>query len=77
MENSFHYLGESLNSCDAISTKCKSKHGRTPKYDRQNQLLQGQALEQLVENTRQREFDKLFDSIQVYDGRTLRNLSLD
>ena len=33
-----------------------------------NQLLQGQALERLVENTRQREFDKLFDSIPVYDG---------
>ena len=32
-----------------------------------NQLLQGQALGQLVENTRQREFDKLFDSIPVYD----------
>ena len=34
----------------------------------QNQLLQGQALGQLVENTRQREFDQLFDSIPVYDG---------
>ena len=33
-----------------------------------NQLLQGQALGRLVENTRQREFDKLFDSIPVYDG---------
>ena len=33
-----------------------------------NQLLQGQALERLVENTQQREFDKLFDSIPVYDG---------
>ena len=29
----------------------------------QNQNLQSQALGQLVENTRQREFDKLFDSI--------------
>ena len=33
-----------------------------------NQQLQGRALGQLVENTRQREFDKLFDSIPVYDG---------
>ena len=33
-----------------------------------NQLLQGRALGQLVENTRQREFDKLFDSIPIYDG---------
>ena len=33
-----------------------------------NQQLQGQALRQLVENTHQREFDKLFDSIPIYDG---------
>ena len=33
-----------------------------------NQELQGKALGQLVENTRQREFDKLFDSIPIYDG---------
>ena len=33
-----------------------------------NQELQGQALGQLVENTHQREFDKLFDSIPIYDG---------
>ena len=37
----------------------------------QNQHLQGQALSQLVENTRQREFDKLFDSIPDYDGEDL------
>ena len=30
--------------------------------------FKGQALGQLVENTRQREFDKLFDSIPIYDG---------
>ena len=40
-----------------------------------NQLLQGQALGQLVENTRPREFDKLFDSIPVYDGEDPENLS--
>ena len=32
-----------------------------------NQELQGQALGQLIENTRQRKFDKLFDSIPIYD----------
>ena len=36
-----------------------------------NQNLQGQALEQLIENTWQREFDKLFDSIPIYDGEDL------
>ena len=55
-------------SCDAISTKCESKHGRHLNMTAKNQLLQAQALERLVENTRQREFDKLFDSIPVYDG---------
>ena len=34
----------------------------------QNQQLQGQVLSQLVENTQQREFDKLFDSIPIYEG---------
>ena len=32
MENSFTKL------CDAISTKCESKHGRTLKYDRQKSI---------------------------------------
>ena len=55
--------------CDAISTKCESKHGRTPKYDHQKSITPiTQALGRLVENTRQREFAKLFDSIPVYDG---------
>ena len=36
-----------------------------------NQQLQGQAQGQLVENTRQKEFDKLFDPIPIYDwGRS-------
>ena len=33
-----------------------------------NQELQGQALGQLVKNTRQCEFNKPFDSILIYDG---------
>ena len=41
MENSLHYLGESLKSCDAISTKCESKHGRTPKYDHEKSVAPG------------------------------------
>ena len=36
-----------------------------------NQELQGKSLSQLVENTQQREFDKLFDSIPIYDGEDL------
>ena len=34
----------------------------------QSQQRQKEALEALVENTRQREFDKLFDAIPLYDG---------
>ena len=68
MENSFHYLGESLNQVmqfqQNVNRNMVEHLNMTPK----NQLLQGQALERLVENTRQREFDKLFDSIPVYDG---------
>ena len=37
----------------------------------QNQHLQGQALSQLVENTHQQEFDKIFDSIPIYDVEDL------
>ena len=33
-----------------------------------SQRKQKEALEALVENTRQREFDKLFDAIPLYDG---------
>ena len=33
-----------------------------------NQNLQEQALEKFVENIRQQESDKLFDSIPIYDG---------
>ena len=62
MENSLHYLGESLNH--VMQFQQNVDWNMTVK----NQLLQGQALGQLVENTRQREFDKLFDSIPVYDG---------
>ena len=33
MENSLHYLGESLKPCNAIPTKCEPQHGRALKYD--------------------------------------------
>ena len=41
MENSLHYLGRITESCDAISTKCESEHGRTPKYDREKSVAPG------------------------------------
>ena len=68
MENSFHYLGESLNHVMQFQQNVNQNMVEHLNMTAKNQLLQGQALERLVENTRQREFDKLFDSIPVYDG---------
>ena len=68
MENSFHYLGESLNHVMQFQQNVNPNMVEHLNMTAKNQLLQGQALERLVENTRQRKFDKLFDSIPVYDG---------
>ena len=68
MENSLHYLGESLNHVMQFQQNVNRNMVEHLNMTARNQLLQGQALGQLVENTRQREFDKLFDSIPVYDG---------
>ena len=68
MENSLHYLGESLNHVMQFQQNVNRNMVEHLNMTVKNQLLQGQALGQLVGNTRQREFDKLFDSIPVYDG---------
>ena len=34
-------FGRITESCDAISTKCESKLGRTPKYDREKSVAPG------------------------------------
>ena len=67
-ENSLHYLGESLNHVMQFQQNVNWNMVEHLNMTVKNQLLQGQALGQLVENTRQREFDKLFDLIPVYDG---------
>ena len=76
MENSLHYLGESLNHVMQFQQNVNRNMVEHLNMTVKNQLLQGQALGQLAENTRQREFDKLFDSIPVYDGEDPKNLSL-
>ena len=68
MENSLHYLGESLNHVMQFQQNVNRNMVEHLNMTAKNQLLQGQALGRLVENTQQREFDKLFDSIPVYDG---------
>ena len=61
MENSLHYLGESLNHVMQFQQNVNRNMVEHLNMTVKNQLLQGQALGQLVENTRQREFDKLFE----------------
>ena len=68
MENSLHYLGESLNHVMQFQQNVNRNMVEHLNMTVKNQELQGKALSQLVENTRQREFDKLFDSIPIYDG---------
>ena len=68
MENSLHYLGESLNHVMQFQQNVNWNMVEYLNMTVKNQQLQGQALGQLVENTRQRESDKLFDSIPIYDG---------
>ena len=67
MENSLHYLGESLNHVMQFQQNVNRNMVEHLNMTVKNQLLQGRALGQLVENARQREFDKLFDSILVYN----------
>ena len=68
MENSLHYLGESLNHVMQFQQNVNRNMVEHLNMTVKNQELEGKALGQLVENTRQREFDKLFDSIPIYDG---------
>ena len=66
MENSLHYLGESLQH--VMQFQQNVNRNMVEHLNMTVQHLQGQALGQLVENTCQWEFDKLFDSIPIYDG---------
>ena len=68
MENSLHYLGELLNHVMQFQQNVNQNMVEHLNMTVRNQELQGQALGQLVENTRQWEFDKVFDSIPIYDG---------
>ena len=68
MENSLHYLGELLQHVMQFQQNVNRNMVEHLNMTVQNQHLQSQALDQLVENTRQWEFDKLFDSIPIYDG---------
>ena len=68
MENSFHYLGESLLHLAQFQQNVNQNMTGHLLSTAQSQQKQKEALEALVENTRQREFNKLFDAIPLYDG---------
>ena len=68
MENSLHYLGESLNHVMQFQQNVNRNIVEHLNMTVKNQELQGQVLGQLVENTCQREFEKFFDSIPIYGG---------
>ena len=64
----FPLLRRITKSCDAISTKCESKHGRTLKFDRQKSITPRTSIGATGGGIPDKGFDKLFDSILVYDG---------
>ena len=68
MENSFQFLGESLLHLAQFQQNVNRNMANHLLDTAQLQQKQKVALEALVENTRQREFDKLFDAIPLYDG---------
>ena len=68
MENSFQFLGESLLHLAQFQQNVNRNMASHLLDTAKSQRKQKEALEALVENTRQREFDKLFDAIPLYDG---------
>ena len=68
MDNTLHYLRESVNHVVQFQQNVNRNMVEHLNMTIKNQELQGKALGHLVENTRQREFDMLFDSIPIYDG---------
>ena len=75
MENSLHYLGESLNHVMQFQQNVNRNMVEHLNMTVKNQLLQGQALGQLVENTRQGNLINCLTQSQCMMGRTLKNLS--
>ena len=73
IENSLHYLEESLNHVMQFQQNVNQNMVKHLNMTVKNQELQGKALGQLVENTRQWEFDQLFDSIPIYDREDSEN----
>ena len=68
VENSLQYMGDSMNrllEAQRYVNQTMAAHMNALTAAQETQSI---ALAQLVENTRQREFDKMFNTIPIYDG---------
>ena len=76
MENLLHYLGESLNHVMQFQQNVNQNMVEHLNMTVKNQLLQGQALGQLVENTDKENLINCLIQSRCMMERTLKNLSL-
>ena len=76
MENSLHYLGESLNHVMQFQQNVNCNMVEHLNMTAKNQLLQGQALGQLVETHDKENLINCLIQSRCMTGRTQRNLSL-
>ena len=68
VENSLQYVGESLSRMMLTQQNVNRNMVDHLNLTAEAQDVQTHVLNRLVENTRQREFDKLFNAIPIYDG---------
>ena len=68
VENSLQYVGESLSQLMLTQQKVNRNMVDHLNLTAEAQDVQTHILTKFVENTRQREFDKLFNTIPIYDG---------
>ena len=71
VENSLQYVGESLSRLMLTQQNVNRNMVDHLNLTAEAQEVQTQVLNKLVKNTRQREFDKLFNAIPIYDGEDL------
>ena len=68
MENSLQYVGESLSRLMLTQQNINRNVVDHLNLTAEAQDVQTHILNKLVENTRQRQFDKLFNAIPIYNG---------
>ena len=74
VENSLQYVGESLSWLILTQQNVNRNMVDHLNLTAEAQDVQTTFLNKLIENTRQREFDKLFNAIPIYDGEDLDKL---